>query len=133
MHLARVLYGSFSGTFTGWNTAIVGANSTLVTFTSTTPNLDVTNLSAAVSGAAPAIAVVQGRAAGTESTVATFSALAAGQSLTLGGLTYTSLQWHTAAEVAQAFAGLAAGAAPTQAVETAAATFCCNTWLLVLR
>ena len=116
-------FGSFSGTFTGWNTAIVGANSTLVTFTSTTPNLDVTNLSAAVSGAAPAIAVVQGRAAGTESTVATFSALAAGQTLSLGGLSYTATVAHTAAEVAQAFAGLAAGAAPTQAVETASITF----------
>ena len=116
-------FGSFSGTFTGWNTAIVGANSTLVTFTSTTPNLDVTNLSAAVSGAAPSIATVQGRTAGTESTVATFSALAAGQTLSLGGLSYTATVAHTAAEVAQAFAGLAAGAAPTQAVETASVTF----------
>jgi S-layer protein len=116
-------FGSFSGTFTGWNTAIVGANSTLVTFTSTTPNLDVTNLSAAVSGAAPSIATVQGRTAGTESTVATFSALAAGQTLSLGGLSYTATVAHTAAEVAQAFAGLAAGAAPTQAVETSSVTF----------
>ena len=95
----------------------------MVNFTSTTPNLDVTNLSAAVSGAAPAIAIVQGRAAGTESTVATFSALAAGQTLSLGGLSYTATVAHTAAEVAQAFAGLAAGAAPTQAVETASITF----------
>ena len=45
----------------------------------------------------------------TESSVVTFQALTAGQSVTVAGLTYTSTGASTAAEVAEAFKGLAAG------------------------
>ena len=102
--------GTFSGTFNGYNTSIVGAGSRVVTFTSTTPNTNVTDLASAVSGTAPTFAVVQGQGNGSESTVATFVALASGQSLTVGGLTITATAARTDAEVAAAFANLANGA-----------------------
>jgi flagellin len=120
------VYGSFSGTFSGWNTNAVGANGTLVTFTSTTPNQNVTNLAAAVAGTAPAITKVDGQAANNESASVVFSALSAGQSLSMGGLTYTSTSGSSADNVARAFAGLTSGVAPTTlagATETTSAKF----------
>ena len=108
------VYGTFSGTFSGWNTDIVEANGTLVTFTSSIANTDVPTLAAAVVGAAPAISIVQGQTNGTESASAEFVALSAGQSLTMGGLTFTSTSGSTAAEVARAFANLASGVSPTE-------------------
>jgi flagellin len=106
-------YGMFSGTFSGWNTNQVAANGTLVTFTSSIPNTNVPALAAAVAGTAPSISIVQGQANSTESASATFVALSAGQSLTLGGLTYTSISGSTSDNVARAFAGLTSGVAPT--------------------
>jgi hypothetical protein len=107
------VYGTFSGTFSGWNTDQVAANGTLVTFTSSTANTDVPTLAAAAVGTAPAISIVQGQANGTESASAAFVALTAGQSLTLGGLTYKSTSGSSADNVARAFAGITTGAAPT--------------------
>ena len=51
-------------------------------------------------------------AATTESSVVTFPDLSAGQSVTVGGLTYTSTGVTTVAQVAAAFASLADGAIP---------------------
>ena len=107
------VYGTFSGTFSGWNTDQVSANGTLVTFTSSIANTDVPTLAAAVVGTAPTISIVQGEAGSTESASASFVALTAGQSLTLGGLTYKSTSGSSADNVARAFAGLTTGVAPT--------------------
>ena len=108
------VYGTFSGTFSGWNTDIVEANGTLVTFTSSIANTDVPTLAAAEVGTAPAISIVEGQTSGTESASAEFTALSAGQSLTMGGLTFTSTSGSTAAQVARAFANLASGVSPTE-------------------
>jgi flagellin len=48
----------------------------------------------------------------TESSVVSFTALAAGESVSVGGLTYTSVGGNTADQVAQAFGGISDGASP---------------------
>jgi S-layer protein len=107
--------GTYSGTFTGWTTgAAGGSSSNTVVFTSTTPNTSVTDLAATGTGTHPTITEVQGvgNANTTETGAVTFQALAAGQSVTVGGLTYTSAAGDTAANVAAAFASLPNNAAP---------------------
>ena len=57
----------------------------------------------------PTIVTTQGAAGQTETSVITFSALGAGQKVTLNGLTFTATAAMTAAQVASAFGGLTSG------------------------
>ena len=86
--------GSFSGTLTGYSTG--AATGAAVTFTSNT-----------------ALSKTDGYAARTESNVVTFSALAAGKTLIIGGLTLTAGGAEISANnVAAAFASAANGTKP---------------------
>ena len=103
-----------SGTASGWNTA--AAVGTAVTFTSTIANSSVSNLtftqgsSSVAASLAPGIVTSPGSASVSESAVATFQALTAGQTLTMDGLTFTAgIGNATAAQVASAFANIAPG------------------------
>lgn len=58
----------------------------------------------------PLVTTQQGDGATTETSTLTFKDLAIGQSVTVGGLTYTAAQASTASEIATAFAGLNASA-----------------------
>jgi flagellin-like hook-associated protein FlgL len=100
--------GTFSGAITGWTTgAQSGAN---LTYTSTTPSADVSNLTA------PSVSLVNGQAGSssagvTETAAVTFANLAAGQSVSLAGLTFTSGGSEvSASQVASAFENLSSGA-----------------------
>jgi flagellar hook-associated protein 2 len=101
--------GAFSGALSGFN---AGSDSSgHVVFTSTTnasntPDLVVTSSAAT----APTINTTQGVAGVTEYSAVTFKDMAAGQSVTVAGLTYTTTASATAAEVAAVFASLTASA-----------------------
>jgi flagellar hook-basal body protein len=99
--------GTFSGTWAGnWSTA-AGSSSGEIIATYVTAGVDATNLSNTGTGTAT-VAVT--REAKEQDTV-TFRELSAGQSVTLGGLTFTAgSSGATAAQVATAFASLANGA-----------------------
>ena len=108
---AGTTFGSYSGSLNGWSTGN-NLGSTGVLFTSATPNTDVNDL--VISGA-PIIKTKQGVSSGsTETANVSFSALIAGQTLTLGGLTFTaSTNGATANQVANAFANIANGTSST--------------------
>ena len=101
--------GSFSGALTGFSTGVDSQG--VLTFTSTSGNADVQDLSIVTSpgAAAPAVTTIQGQVAVNEFAAVTFKDLAAGQTVTVAGLTYTSTGASTAAQVASAFASLTAG------------------------
>jgi flagellin len=100
--------GSFTnGSLTGYSTG--AASSTAVTFTSSTPGVNVANLTLTTDGATPA--TVAAPTATVESAAVTFgSDLNAGESVTFGGLTYTSTAVTTKNELAARFGSLANGA-----------------------
>ena len=80
-----------------------------MTFTSTTPDANVSDLTT------PAVSVVSGQPGSsspgvTETAALTFSNLAAGQSVSLAGLTFTATSNISANQVASAFANLTNGA-----------------------
>lgn len=92
-----------SGALANWTAG--AANGTQVTFTSTTANTNVADVSITPSAGAtaPAVATTQGVANVTESDVFVFNALTAGQSYTVAGRTVAAVAGATAAEVAAAF------------------------------
>ena len=111
---------TWSGTLTGFTSKNegdgggYGPSSTTVTFTSTTPGQDVTDL------------VVTATGLGTESTVGstetasvTFQALTKGDSITVAGLTLTATDSVSAEEAAAGFASLQAGDSSGNAVANA--------------
>ncbi len=101
-------HGTFTGSLTGFTTG-ASSNDTLV-FTSTSTNTNVSDLSVETSDAPlPVVAISQGAAPVTEVSTITFKDMAAGQSITIGGLKYTSTGVTTATQVAAAFSGLQAG------------------------
>lgn len=105
--------GSFTrGTSAAWTTG--AATGTTVTFTSSTPSSNATNLTATPSAPAiaPTITVSDGGALTTETAAVTFKPLAAGQTLTLAGLTFTAgATGATATQLATAFQNIAVGTA----------------------
>ncbi len=105
-----VANGAWTGTLTGWSTSAITSGSTL-TFSSSTNNSDVTDLTNTGTVAVrPTVVKTDGAAAAsTESNVATFRDLAAGESITIGGLTLTASGTILAGAVASAFAGLSNG------------------------
>ena len=102
--------GAYSGTLTGWTTSAITSGSTL-TFTSASANSDVTDLpNTGTLAARPTVVKTDGAAAAaTESNVATFRDLVAGESITIGGLTLTASGSILAGAVASAFGGLSNG------------------------
>lgn len=102
-------YGTYSGALSGWATSSNFGTSN-VTFTSTTANTNVADL---VVDGTPLINIVQGaNSASTETAQLTFSALNAGQTLSIAGLTFTAgTNGATASQVATAFSSIAANTA----------------------
>jgi len=106
--------GKLDGTLTGFSTGPVGASSA-VTFTSATAGAISTHVSASSS----AVSLVSAPTAPTvtptpnvtaiDSSDVSFTDLVAGQTVTVGGLTFKATANVTAAQVAQAFAGLTNG------------------------
>ena len=111
--LGNLAGGSFtSGTLTGWTTG-TPSGSTII-FTSTSANTNVSNLTAVATSAAPVITVSDGGRIVNETAAVTFKPLAAGQSLTMAGLTFTSGTGGTTADqLASAFASITNGTAGT--------------------
>jgi len=100
---------------TGYNTG--AATGAAVTFISTTPATNVTDLAA--SGTNASLVTASTTANTTKSSAVTFAtALTAGESVTFGGLTYTSTASTTTAQLAAAFAGLANGATTKSGINT---------------
>ena len=103
--LGNLTGGSFTtGPLTAWLTNV--ASGSTVTFTSSTANSNVTNLSATTSAPAiaPTIVVSDGGTLTTETASVVFKPLAAGQVLQLAGLTFTAgSSGATAAQLATAF------------------------------
>lgn len=101
--------GTFSGALAGFNAGTT-ANGSLV-FTSTTAGANAADISVTSTAAtAPSVSTTQGVAAATEYAAVTFKDMAAGQSVTVAGLTYTTTASATAAEVAAVFASRTASA-----------------------
>jgi flagellar hook-basal body protein len=102
--------GTFSGNLAGWSTSAITSGSTL-TFSSADNNSDVTDLpNTGTLAVRPTVVKTDGAAAAaTESNVATFRDLVAGESITIGGLTLTASGSILAGAVASAFGGLSNG------------------------
>jgi hypothetical protein len=114
-------YGSFSGQLSGYSTGAV-SNFKSVSFTSATANTDVTDLVATPSGTlASGPVVTDGIAATSEQATVTFTALKAGQTLTMGGLTFTAVSDTVSTDVAKAFQNLTNGITFTAAATAATA------------
>ena len=105
--------GVMTGTRSGWTSTAASSGATLV-FTSSTASVNVADLAAPVSGSAPLIITTQegGSTNSTETAQVTFNAaqMSSGDSITVGGLTFTAGNaGATRAQVAAAFSNLAAG------------------------
>ena len=100
--------GTLTGALVGFN-AGTSTGSSLV-FTSTTTGQNVNDLAIVNDPAATPVTVVttQGMSASTEFSAVKFKDMAAGQSVTVAGLTYTTTASATAAQVAAVFASLTA-------------------------
>ena len=111
------LSGSLQGYTAGTNTA---GN---LTFTSTSTFANVSDLTVTGTGAtAGMVTITQGTAGARETTQLTFpGSLESGQSVTVGGLTFTSKGTTTRTELAELFSGLAAGA--TDSIATTLGSF----------
>jgi flagellin len=123
--------GTYSGTFAeGFSTGAISANvkvtatatskgnvGTIVLTGTDAPNVQTTQGAAAVAGGAAAV---------TESSVITFKALAAGEPITVNGLTFKPTNAVTSAQVASAFSNIASGATSaslSSAIGTYSGTF----------
>jgi len=99
--------GTYTGALTGWSSGAVSSSNELV-FTSMSTGNVINNLAVSTG---VSLTTTQGSPASTENVIMSgFSALSAGQRLTIGGLTFTASSATTAAETAAAFANLANGA-----------------------
>ena len=113
-----------SGSLVGFTAADNGSGSANdVIFTSVTPSTNVTDITSSGGAGAvpPAPVIVQGAAATTETSLILFTALAAGQAVTIAGRTVTATALGaTSAQVATAFGG--AGVSSANATVTGALT-----------
>ena len=103
--------GSFStGTSAAWFTGT--ASGSVITFTSSTLNTNVSNLSGVMPlhSTAPTLVTTDGSAAVTETAAVTFHSMASGQALSMEGLTFTAgANGATANQIASAFASVNSG------------------------
>ena len=106
-----VTNATMSGTLTGFATGAV-ASTSVITFTSSSTFSNVTDLAYTTTGTALGVTNTDGRTGlgVTEESVLTFPAMSKGQTITVAGLTYTATVANSGAEVAEAFANIAAGA-----------------------
>ena len=96
--------GTFSGVFAeGFTTGAISGSSVTATATS---KGNVGNITMSTTSG-PSVVTTQGAGAVTESSVITFNALAAGEPVTVNGLTFTPTAAMTGAQVAAAFASIA--------------------------
>ena len=106
--------GTMSGTLTGFAGGSYTTGATNLTFTSATTfsNVDDIPLSSSATSVLPTAVTTTGvTGLGiTEKNVLTFPAMSKGQTITVAGLTYTATVANSGAEVAEAFANIAAGA-----------------------
>jgi len=107
------LTGTMSGTLTGFSTVANAAG--VLTFTSASPYTNVDNIAitSSAAGVLPTVTTQTDGVTGlgvTEKNVLTFTAMSKGQTITVAGLTYTATVANSGAEVAEAFANIAAGA-----------------------
>jgi flagellin len=101
---------SFTGALTGYAAGASGGTAA-VTFTSSTTNAVVADISVTTtSNNSPTVAITQGTPQVTEISDITFGPLTNGQSVVINGLQFTANRSVTTAEVAAAFASLAANA-----------------------
>jgi len=97
--------GSFATAVAGFNAGVASGNT--VRFTSTVAEGNVNDIGVATSGT-PTITSTQGGVAGNaETSIVNFTNLAAGQSVSVGGVTYTATTSSSASEIALAFQNLA--------------------------
>ncbi len=110
--------GTFTGALQGYTAAAVSGSTNKTEFTSTSTYTNVSDLTPSGTGAgSTSVSIVQGATGVKENTVVTFpGSLAAGQSVTIGGLTFTSKGVTTSQELAELYSGLAAGA--TTSIQT---------------
>jgi hypothetical protein len=108
--------GSYTGTFTGFNTGL--SNGSGLTLQGATPTDSVGAIAPTFgAGQGMVVSTRQGTLTQAESTTITFADLAAGQTVNVGGVTYTApAGGATAAQVATAFANIAAGSASADTV-----------------
>ena len=123
---ASAALGTFSGTFAeGFTTG--NASSTSVAATAVGKG-NVSDISIS-STTAPTVVTTQGVAATTtESSVITFGPLAAGEAVTVNGLTYTAKNSLSANQVAAAFANLTSGMTAASATSTNSASAALGTY-----
>jgi hypothetical protein len=117
INTSKTLNDAAGGTFTAGTSAAWAsgvATDAAITFTSTSVNTNVANLSGALNAGTSAPTFVAAEGSGpstTETSTVTFKALASGQTLTLAGLTFTAgANGATATQVASAFASINATA-----------------------
>jgi len=115
--------GALSGTLSGFSSGAAMGNA--LVFTSSSANTNVTDLSvggtsyatrmtADAAGSGPVVVTREGTASAPETVTVTFTSMSAGQTFSLGGLTYTApVGGATAAQVAAAFQNRAAGSSGT--------------------
>jgi len=106
----QITNATMSGTLTGFSTA--ATTTAALTFTSASTYTNVTDLVYTTTGTALSVTNTDGRTGlgVTESSVLTFPAMSKGQTITVAGLTYTATVANSGAEVAEAFANIAASA-----------------------
>ena len=113
---AETANGTYSGKMVNWSTTGNTVSTATLTFNSSTPITNVTDLVATATPTMPTVVTTTGIAtAVTETAAVTFKDLAAGQSVQVAGLTFTAISARTAAEVATAFANVAANGTGTAA------------------
>jgi flagellar hook-associated protein 2 len=106
--------GTFSGALAGFNAGTSTNGDVVFTSTSVGANASDIVVTTAATATAPNVSTTQGVVAATEYASVTFKDMAAGQSVTVAGLTYTTTASATAAEVAAVFASrTASGTTPT--------------------
>ena len=108
---AQIPKGTMSGTLTGFSTGVNALG--VVPFTSESTFANVTDLTYSKTGTTSLAVVNTNGRTGlgvTEESVLTFPAMSKGQTITVAGLTYTATVANSGAEVAEAFANIAAGA-----------------------
>lgn len=105
---------TWTGNLTGFSSGT--ASGTGVTFTGSTADVSLADITVSDTASAGNVSV-SSTTDGYASETVSFQNLAIGQSVTVGGLTATALTARTAAQVATAFASLAAGAAPADTAD----------------
>ena len=104
-----VAEGSYSGSLSGWSTGAV-VTSTSVVFTSSTSSGNVTDMTYSTTGTALTVATTQGVTVVQDASTVQFTAMHAGDAISVGGLAFTASRDVSADTVAGYFKSLAASA-----------------------